>query len=179
MAKLTATLTTATIGESSRSEAINYLSLVLVLVEKGIVSEKEINAAREHAKQLIDEELKTGAVDLRKYYEQRLTEYKRLFKKTDDKLNSAISAHKRMNRNKGKTSRFHGVDFYAKTQRWRARIKVIGETNQRHLGEYDDELQAAEAYNIAAKLAYGKLAQLNDLSDIPKRNRNRKTSSTR
>jgi hypothetical protein len=172
-------LTTAVIGDSSRSEAINYLSLVTLLQSKGIVSEKEIIAAREHAKQLIDDELRTGAVDLRKYYEQRLTEYKRLFKKNDDQMSSAISAHKRQNRNKGKTSRFHGVDFYAKTQRWRARIKVIGEPKSRHLGEYDDEIQAAEAYNIAAKMAYGKLAQLNDLSDTPKRNRNKKTSSTR
>ncbi len=60
-------LTTAVIGDSLRSEAINYLSLVTLLQSKGIVSEREIIASREHAKQLIDDELQAGAADLQSH----------------------------------------------------------------------------------------------------------------
>jgi hypothetical protein len=168
MARLSSKLTTKIIGDSSRSEASLYLSLVLLLVEKGIINEREILSAIERATKLIDKELQTGAVDLRKYHEERLSAFNRLFK-TDDKLSSAISIHKQANRNK--TSRFHGVDYCQRSRKWRARIKVIGEPKARYLGEYDEEIKAAEAYNIAAQAVYGEYAQLNDISVPRKKSR--------
>ena len=56
-------LASAIIGDSPRSEAINHLALVSLLVEKGIVSEKEVAEARNQAKRLVDRELKTRTVD--------------------------------------------------------------------------------------------------------------------
>lgn len=64
-------LASAIIGESPRNETINHLALVSLLVGKGIVSEKEVAEARNQAKRLVDKELKTKAVALRKYYEKR------------------------------------------------------------------------------------------------------------
>jgi hypothetical protein len=145
------------------------LALVELLVEKGIISETEIEDARLGAKQLVDKELKTRAVALRKYYEKRLAELRRISKKADGNLNFAISSHQKAGRNHGKTSRFHGVDYNKKARKWRARIKVFGEPKSRHLGEFNDELEAAEAYNIAALEAYGEHAHVNDLSEKRRR----------
>ena len=162
-------LASVIIGESPRNEAINLLALVSLLVKKGIVSEKEVAEARKQAKRLVDKELKTKAVALRKYYEKRLAELRRISKKADGNLHFAILSHQKENNTNGKTSRFHGVDFCQRTQRWRARIKVFGEPKSRHLGEFNDELEAAEAYNIAAREAYGEHAYQNDLSEPRKK----------
>ena len=110
-------------------------------------------------------------MDLRKYHEERLSAFNRIFKKSEDKLSSALSTHKQANRNK--TSRFHGVDYCQRSKKWRARIKVVGEPRARYLGEYDEEIKAAEAYNIAAQAVYGEYAQLNDLSEPNKKSRKR------
>ncbi len=167
--RLSSKLTTTIIGDSPRSEAINHLALVELLVEKGIISETEIEDARLKAKRLVDKELKTRAVALRKYYEKRLSELRRASKKADGDMHFAILSHQKAGRNHGKTSRFHGVDFNKKTQRWRARIKVFGEPQPRYLGEFNDEFEAAEAYNIAAREAYGEHAHLNDLTEPRKK----------
>jgi hypothetical protein len=171
MARLSSDLTTTIIGDSPRSEAINHLALVELLVEKGIISETEIEDARLRAKRLVDKELKTRAVALRKYYEKRLAELRRISKKADGDLHFAISSHQNANRNHGKTSKFHGVDYDRRSRKWRARIKVFGEPKPRYLGSFDDEVAAAEAYNIAAQDAYGEHAHVNDLSVPRKKSR--------
>lgn len=162
-------LASAIIGDSPRSEAINHLALVSLLVEKGIVSEKEVAEARNQAKRLVDKELKTKAVALRKYYEKRLAELRSKSKIGDGNLHFAIKSHQKAGRNHGKTSRFHGVDLCQRTRKWRARIKVAGEPTSRSLGYFDDELDAAEAYNIAAREAYGEHAHVNDLAEPRKK----------
>ncbi len=171
MARLSSKMTTTIIGDSPRSEAINHMALVELLVEKGIISEKEIANARLRAKRLVDKELKTRAIALRKYYEKRLAELRQVSKKADGNLHFAISSHQKAGRNHGKTSRFHGVDFIKRSGKWRARIKVFGEQKSRHLGEFNDELEAAEAFNIAAREAYGEHAHVNDLSVSRKKSR--------
>ena len=162
-------LASVIIGDSPRSEAINHLALVSLLVEKGIVSEKEITEARLIATRLVDKELKTRAGALRKHYEKRLAELRSKSKIGDGNLHFAIKSHQKAGRNHGKTSRFHGVDLCKRTRRWRARIKVAGEPTPRSLGYFDDELDAAEAYNIAAREAYGEHAHVNDLAEPRKK----------
>lgn len=88
-------LASVIIGDSPRSEAINHLALVSILVEKGIVSEKEVAEARNQAKRLVDKELKTKAVALRKYYKKRLAELRRISKKADGNLHFAILSHQK------------------------------------------------------------------------------------
>ena len=162
-------LTSAIIGDSPRNEAINHLALVSLLVEKGIVSEKEVTEARNQAKRLVDRELKTRTVALRKHYEKRLAELQSKSKMGDGNLHYAIKSHQKAGRKHGKTSRFHGVDFFKRTRKWRARIKVVGEPTPRDLGCFDDERDAAEAYNIAAREAYGEHAHVNDLAEPRKK----------
>ena len=157
-------LVSTTVRESYRSEAINHLALVSLLVEKGIASEQEIVRARDNATKLVDRELRSRKKALRKYYESRLAELQAKSKFGDGTLHYAIKSHQKPGRLNGKTSRFHGVDFCKRSRKWRARIKVAGEPTARNLGYFDEEIDAAEAYNVAAAEAYGEHAHLNDLS---------------
>jgi hypothetical protein len=57
------------------------------------------------------------------------------------------------------TSRFKGVDFVKATGKWRARIAVNG--RRLFLGSFDSELEAALAYDAAARKYFGEYACLN------------------
>lgn len=61
----------------------------------------------------------------------------------------------------GCSSRYKGVSWSKVSQKWRARIKVNGECL--YLGLFDDESEAAGAYNRAALEHFGRLALLNIL----------------
>ncbi len=62
-----------------------------------------------------------------------------------------------------KSSRFKGVSFYKRDGRWEASIKVDG--RKRRLGCFDDEIEAAKAYNAAALAAWGEFARLNEIKE--------------
>jgi AP2 domain len=57
------------------------------------------------------------------------------------------------------TSRFKGVSWDAQRGRWMAKVCVGG--HQRALGRFDDEEEAARAYDAAALQAWGEYAYLN------------------
>lgn len=56
-------------------------------------------------------------------------------------------------------SKFRGVGFYKRDQCWRAQI--MSNYKQRFLGYFGTEAAAARAYDRAAKVLFGKFAQLN------------------
>lgn len=59
--------------------------------------------------------------------------------------------HNRKNRfPQGGTSQYHGVSWYPKYQKWVVKIMVQGE--RVHLGYFDDEVDAAQAYDEASLL---------------------------
>lgn len=62
-------------------------------------------------------------------------------------------------RRKGKVSQYKGVHFEKTTKKFKAVIKVNGQIKT--LGRYETEELAAEAYNEAAKNAFGDFARLN------------------
>lgn len=68
---------------------------------------------------------------------------------------NANFVHKRA----GTTSRFKGVSWYKAYGRWRAQIQVDG--RNRALGYFDDEEEAARAYDAAAKEAFKDFASTN------------------
>lgn len=57
------------------------------------------------------------------------------------------------------SSKYKGVNFYKRDKCWRAYINKDGV--QFHLGYFDNELEAAKAYNKKAKVIWGKYARLN------------------
>jgi hypothetical protein len=61
--------------------------------------------------------------------------------------------------NKPSRSKYKGVDWAADMSRWRARIRANGKRIS--LGLFPDEVQAAKAYDRAAKKYHGEFAVLN------------------
>lgn len=59
----------------------------------------------------------------------------------------------------GSTSKFKGVFWYKHLQRWRVRLCI--DRKSKHIGYFDDEVEAAKAYNVAALNIYGEYAKLN------------------
>jgi len=59
------------------------------------------------------------------------------------------------------SSRFKGVSLYKSIHKWRAYIKFNGK--QIHLGFYDDEINAARAYNEKAQYLFDEFAHLNHI----------------
>lgn len=65
---------------------------------------------------------------------------------------------------RGAASRFKGVSYYARTGKWRVRIMVDG--HSKFIGSFSDEVEAAKAYDIAAREAHGEYARLNFPEDV-------------
>jgi hypothetical protein len=61
----------------------------------------------------------------------------------------------------GTSSRFKGVHWVWDRHRWEARIKPVGHPYQLRLGYFQDEEEAARAYDKAAKTHFGEFAHLN------------------
>jgi hypothetical protein len=59
----------------------------------------------------------------------------------------------------GRSSTYKGVHWHRTRELWRARITVNRRTRQ--LGEFRDEVEAARAYDAAAREAFGEFACLN------------------
>lgn len=59
----------------------------------------------------------------------------------------------------GRSSKYVGVCWHKKDKKWQAAIAVNGK--QTHLGQFDDEIEAATARDNAAKIHYGEYAHLN------------------
>ncbi|HUU89291.1 MAG TPA: AP2 domain-containing protein [Candidatus Glassbacteria bacterium] len=77
-------------------------------------------------------------------------------------LRICTTAENGMNRQKGRgayTSKHKGVSWQKYRKEWAAYIKVTGKTI--HLGRFDNENDAAQAYNVAALKYYGEFACLN------------------
>ncbi len=66
---------------------------------------------------------------------------------------------------KGSVSGYKGVHWFARDNRWRARI-VIEKGREQHLGYFDDKIEAAKAYNKAAKKHFGEFAWLNPIPKV-------------
>lgn len=62
-------------------------------------------------------------------------------------------------RQSNNTSGFKGVSFRRRAGKWRADIKVHGK--QRSIGLFSDPVEAARAYDEAAKKTFGEFASLN------------------
>lgn len=61
----------------------------------------------------------------------------------------------------GGSSRFKGVHWHKRDKTWRAAISRDGNTV--HIGTFDDELDAARAYNVAATEHFKEFALLNEV----------------
>lgn len=79
------------------------------------------------------------------------------------RTNIRQAAHSQNSQNKVKTvecsSRFKGVHWHKRHQKWMAKIKINGRIQ--HLGYHKTEQEAAAAYDLAAKQEFGEFALTN------------------
>lgn len=66
---------------------------------------------------------------------------------------------KNRRKNKQGSSKYKGVYFYKPLNKWNAQIEI--NSKKIHLGYYQNEVEAAKAYNLAALLYHGEFALLN------------------
>lgn len=77
-------------------------------------------------------------------------------------LRSCTRSENLMNQKKTRgSSKYKGVYFYKITKKWRTVIMLDGQ--QIHLGYFNNEIEAAKAYNKAAIEYFGKFARLNNV----------------
>ena len=62
-----------------------------------------------------------------------------------------------------RSSRYKGVTYYKRDGNWQAKIHKGGVTH--HLGYFNDEVDAARAYNTAARGLFGTFAHVNRLPE--------------
>jgi hypothetical protein len=76
-------------------------------------------------------------------------------------LREVTNAQNKANQRKqtGATSKYKGVSWYHPTRQWQAQIKKDRKTIP--FGHFDTEIEAAQAYDAAARVLYGDFARLN------------------
>ena len=77
---------------------------------------------------------------------------------TEESRERVSKAHRGRKRH-GSTSKFRGVSWFKRDACWRAWIKY--QQKQKHLGYFHNEIEAAKAYNEAAKKYFKEFAYLN------------------
>ncbi len=81
----------------------------------------------------------------------------RVCNNSENSMNSR--KHKTYNGGRKPSSKFKGVYWYKRTKKWRVRITINYKLI--HLGYYNDEIEAAKAYDNAAIKYFGEFAKLN------------------
>jgi hypothetical protein len=76
---------------------------------------------------------------------------------------NALQNAQNRGKNKNSVSMYKGVSWKVENNKWQARIRIVGK--QHHIGLYDTELEAAQAYDQAAKLQHGQYARLNNVPE--------------
>ena len=76
-------------------------------------------------------------------------------------LRPCTHSENRANRKAYGSSKYLGVYFYTKKNKWVAQITK--DSKMKHIGIYSTEIEAALAYNNAAKDLHGEFANLNDV----------------
>ena len=88
----------------------------------------------------------------------------------NQRSNLRLATHAENMRNQAKhggetSSAYKGVFWHKRCSRWAASILANGK--RKHLGLFDDEIEAAYAYDDAARLHYGEFARVNFPERVP------------
>ncbi len=97
--------------------------------------------------------------------DSRMIDHKDRNPLNNQRKNLRLATKVKNGRNRGlienSKSGYKGVSWDTNNVKWRARIQVNGK--QTHLGLFDDKVEAAKAYNAAAKKHFGEFAWLNPI----------------
>ena len=91
-----------------------------------------------------------------------LNNQKKNLRKATKSQNGANGRKMKLRKGKPTSSRYKGVHWATLAGKWRAVIKCEGKVHQ--LGSFDNEEDAAKAYNRASKRLFGKFANTNKIS---------------
>lgn len=82
-----------------------------------------------------------------------------------ENLRLATRGENQVNKNKAKncTSKYRGVSYNNRQKKWVAYINHDGK--RKHIGYFENEDEAAIAYNICSKEKYGQFAFINNIGD--------------
>ena len=69
--------------------------------------------------------------------------------------------HMNQKSHKNSASKYKGVSWYKRINKWRVQIQI--NNKNKHLGYFDDEINAAKVYNKKAIELFGKYACLNEI----------------
>jgi hypothetical protein len=87
-----------------------------------------------------------------------------IFNNTIENLRLALRSQNLQNRIKPKnnTSSYKGVTWSSQKKKWRVRIGI--DSTLKHIGHFDNLLEAAKAYNEAALKYHGEFAKVNPIT---------------
>lgn len=85
-------------------------------------------------------------------------------KRSNLRLCTSLQNSRNMKIRKDNTSGYKGVIWHKHSKKWQANIKTA--QGDLYLGVYDSKIEAASAYNIAARKYFGEFARLNDVKEI-------------
>ena len=80
------------------------------------------------------------------------------------KSNLRIASRLENGANRKSESKYKGVTFNSKLQKWRAQITREGKWQ--HIGYFKTAIEAAKAYNKMATLLFGEFANLNKIEEV-------------
>lgn len=153
---------------------VKYIASNIHIAKQGFLSQEDYDLCSRSFNLNSEGYARIGSVKVHRLIMERILKSKIEPNKVVDHINRNRLDNRRENlrlcnisenaKNVGKqkgTSKFKGVSWKSSRNKWYSQIKLNGKV--KYLGLFDSELDAATAYNNAARLYHGNFAALNNI----------------